>query len=428
MLDIKLVREQPDLVKRAIDNKRLGHVDVDRVLELDQARRDLLQKTEGLRARRNALSSSIPKASAEDRPKFIAEVKAIKADLVKDEAKLEVTASELGELMLLLPQIPGDDVPVGKDEDDNVELRKIGAPRVFDFKPRDHEELGSLLDIIDKKRAVRFAGGRSYLLKGAGAMLELAVMRLALDVVVERGFQPVLGPLMVNSMALEGTGFFPHGKEDVYHLEKDDKWLIGTSEVHLVSIHAGEVLDESELPLRYAGHSACFRREAGSYGRDTKGIYRVHQFSKVEQVIIAPASTEGSLELHQELLANSLEILRRLDLPHRVVAACTGEIGQGKVRMTEIETWMPSRGKYSETHSCSTLHDFQARRMNIRYKDSDGKVRFCHTLNNTAIASPRILIPILETYQNEDGSVNVPEALKPYMYGITRIEPPTKKV
>ena len=268
-----------------------------------------------------------------------------------------------------------------------------------------------------------FAGGRAYILKGAGALLELAAMRLALDIVMERGFTPILGPLMVNAMALEGTGFFPGGMEDTYHLERDDKWLIGTSEVHLVAMHADEILEEDQLPLLYTGYSPCFRREAGSYGRDTRGIYRVHQFSKVEQVVICKDDPAQSAELHHFLLENAERVLKALGLPYRVSNACTGDIGQGKVRMFEVETWMPSRQAYSETHSCSELHDFQARRLGIRYRDADGNIHTCYTLNNTAVASPRILIPILEHYQNQDGSVDIPEALRPYMNGITRIVP-----
>lgn len=423
MLDIKYIREHADTVKAAVVNKALAEVDIDRLLALDSRRRELLQESEGLRAKRNSLSSSIPKLSKDERAEVIQEVRGIKSRLSALEGELGEVKAEYDGLMLLVPMVPADDVPVGKGEEDNVLVRTWGEPREFDFEPRDHEELGELLGIIDKPRAAKFAGGRSYLLKGAGAMLELAVMRLAMDVVVERGFEPVLGPLMVNAVALEGTGFFPLGQEETYHLERDDKWLIGTSEVHLVSIHMDEILDPAQLPILYAGHSACFRREAGSYGRDTRGIYRVHQFSKVEQVVICEADADKSAELHHMMLANSETVLKRLGLPHRVMLGCTAEIGLGKVRMHEVETWMPSRKAYSETHSCSTLHDFQARRMNIRYRDEDGNIKYCYTLNNTAVASPRILIPLLEHYQNADGSVDVPEALQPYMYGITRIEP-----
>jgi len=422
MLDIKTIRDRTADVIRACQTKGYP-VDVDRILELDGRRRELLHASESRRAQRNTLSSQIPKLPNEEKKDAIAKVRGIKAELVEIEKELETVEGEVRGLMLALPQIPADDVPVGKSEEDNVVLRHEGTPRVFDFEPKGHEDLGELLQIIDKGRAAKFAGGRSYILRGGGAMLELAVMRLALDIVMERGFTPILGPLMVNAMALEGTGFFPGGMEDTYHLERDDKWLVGTSEVHLVAMHANEILEADQLPLLYTGYSPCFRREAGSYGRDTRGVYRVHQFSKVEQVVICRDDPEKSAEMHHFLLSNSERVLQALELPYRVSNACTGDIGQGKVRMFEVETWMPSRKMYSETHSCSELYGFQARRMGIRYRDEDGKIHTCYTLNNTAVASPRILIPILERYQNEDGSVDIPKALLPYMNGVTRLLP-----
>jgi seryl-tRNA synthetase len=422
MLDIKTIRSQTEDVKRAVQVKG-SDVDIDRLLAVDSRRRQLTQESEQFRARRNELSKQIPKLSNEERLGVIAEVKGLKTQLAALEEELGGVQTEYRALMLDVPQIPHPDAPVGVTEDDNVVLRHWGTPREFDFEPRSHEVLGELLGIIDKPRAAKFAGGRSYLLRGPGALLELAVLRLALDIVMARGFTPILGPLMVNEAALMGTGFFPHGKEEVYHLEKDDKWLIGTSEVHLVAMHMDEVLSREELPLLYTGYSPCFRREAGSYGRDTRGVYRVHQFSKVEQVVICRADEEENTRLHDFLVENAERVLQALELPHRVAAACTGEMGQGKYKMYEVETWMPSRAKYSETHSCSSLKDFQARRLNIRYKDEDGKTQVAWTLNNTAVASPRILIPLLETHQNEDGSVELPKALHPYMNGLTRIEP-----
>ena len=422
MLDIKVIRTRTEDVKRAVQVKGCD-VDIDRILELDGQRRELTHESEQLRARRNSLSKDIPKLSKEERPGAIAEVKDIKERLSTMEADLSTVQEEYDALMLLVPIIPHKDSPIGMREEDNVVLRTWGTPREFDFEPRDHEDLGRLLNIIDKARAIAFAGGRSYILRGAGAMLDLAVMRLALDIVIERGFTPILGPLMVNEVALVGTGFFPHGKEDVYHLEKDDKWLIGTSEVQLVAMHMNETFEEAQLPLLYTGYSPCFRREAGSHGRDTRGVFRVHQFNKVEQVIICAADEEENDRHHDFLVENAERVLRALELPHRVSAACTGEMGQGKYKMYEVETWMPSRNAYSETHSCSSLQDFQARRLNIKYKDEDGKTHVAWTLNNTAAASPRILIPLLETHQNADGSVDLPEALHKYMYGITRLEP-----
>ena len=424
MMDINYVRENAEKVKKAARDKGFD-VDIDRLLELDAQRRDLLQKTEAIRARRNEVADEIPKASNDERPALIEEGRELKQDLATLEEDLGDVQEEYREVLLMVPNIPLEEVPVGDDEDDNHVVRHVGEPRDFDFEPRSHEELGELLGILDKERAIRMAGSRSYALKGAGALLEFAVMRLALDIMVERDFTPVVGPLMVNREAMVGTGFFPYGEDDTYHLENDDKYLVGTSEVFLVSLHRQEILERDSLPRRYAGYSPCFRREAGSAGRDVRGVYRVHQFTKVEQVVICEADPEKSRELHELLLGNAEELMKRLELPYRVAVACTGETGLGQVLKNEIETWMPSRQKYSETHSCSSLYDYQARRSGIRYRDDNGETVHCYTLNNTMAASPRLLIPILEHYQNEDGSVTVPEALQPYMYGIEVIEPAT---
>ncbi|AWV89145.1 serine--tRNA ligase [Bradymonas sediminis] len=425
MLDINFIRENADKVQKGAQDKCFD-VDIPRLLELDDRRRELIQENEAVRARRNEVASAIPKASNEERPALIAEGRELKDRLQELDETLNAVKEEYDKKLLLIPNVALDEVPIGKTDDDNVELRKYLEPTQFDFEPRDHEELGELLDIIDKKRAIKFAGARSYLLKGAGAMLEMAVMRLAMDLMVEAGFTPVIGPVMVNESAMTGSGFFPYGREDTYHLERDDKWLVGTSEVYLVNVHADEILELSDLPKLYSGYSPCFRREAGSAGADTRGIYRVHQFTKVEQVAIIPADKEKSREVHDMLMGNSERLMQMLELPHRVAAACTGEIGLGQVLKHELETWMPSRNRYSETHSCSSLYDYQARRAGIRYRDEDGTIKYAYTLNNTLAASPRILIPILENYQNEDGSVRIPKALQPYMYGMEVIEVPKK--
>jgi seryl-tRNA synthetase len=422
MLDINYIRDNAEAVKEGAKNKGFD-VDVDRLLELDDKRRELIQENEAVRQRRNEVASAIPRASNEERPELIEEGKELKEKLQTLDDDLNAVKEDYEKLLLMVPNVPLPEVPVGETDEDNVELRSYGEPTEFDFEPRDHEELGELLDIIDKERAIKFAGSRAYLLKGAGALLEMAVMRLAMDIMVEQGFEPVLGPVMVNEGAMTGTGFFPYGREDTYHLERDDKWLVGTSEVYLVSIHQDEILDLEDLPKLYTGYSPCFRREAGSAGADTRGVYRVHQFTKVEQVAIIPADKEKSREVHDMLMSNSEKLMQALDLPYRVAAACTGEIGLGQVLKHELETWMPSRNSYSETHSCSSLYDYQARRSGIRYRDEDGNIQYAYTLNNTLAASPRILIPILENYQREDGSVKVPEVLVPYMHGITRIEP-----
>ncbi len=294
-------------------------------------------------------------------------------------------------------------------------LRKklgIKSGTALDFR----EENGRLV-------AVKIAGARMYLLKNEGAMLEFALFRFVMDHLVSKGFMPFIVPQLVRREAMVGTGFFPLGEEDTFAIEKDQLFLIGTSEVPLVSYHMDEILNEKDLPKHYCGYSSCFRREAGSYGRDTRGFYRLHQFNKVEQVVICVNDPEVSRKEHDLILGNSEEIMQALGLPHRVALACGAEIGQGQVLKHEIETWMPSRGKYSETHSCSSLHEFQARRCRIRWRGKDKKTQYCHTLNNTAAASPRILIPILENFQEADGSVTIPEVLRPYMNGMERIEP-----
>lgn len=425
MLDINFIRENAEKVQKGAQEKCFD-VDIPHLIELDDRRRELILENETVRARRNEVASEIPKAANDARPTLIAEGRELKERLTELDESLKAVKAEYEKLLLMVPNVPLDEVPLGKTDEDNVELRTYGEPTQFDFEPRDHEEIGEILDIIDKKRAIKFAGARSYLLKGAGAMLEMAVMRLAMDLMYEAGFTPVVGPVMVNESAMTGSGFFPYGREDTYHLERDDKWLVGTSEVYLVSIHSDEILDFDELPKFYSGYSPCFRREAGSAGADTRGIYRVHQFTKVEQVAIIPADKEKSREVHDMLMANSEKLMQMLDLPHRVAAACSGEIGLGQVLKHELETWMPSRNRYSETHSCSSLYDYQARRSGIRYRDENGDIQYAYTLNNTLAASPRILIPILENYQNEDGSVRVPKALQPYMYGMEVIEVPKK--
>lgn len=313
-------------------------------------------------------------------------------------------------------------VPVGKDDGENVELKVVGTPTEFDFEPKDHVELGLALGIVDFARASKLAGSQTYILKGAGALLELAVLRFALDQVVGRGFTPMIVPTMVKYEPLFGTAYFPGGEDQTYEIPQDNLYLTGTSEVPVTAFHSGELLEESQLPIRYAGWSTCYRREAGAAGRDTKGLYRIHQFNKVEQVIICKNDVEESIEHHEFIRNNAEDILQAMEIPYRVVDVCTGDLGVGQVRKFDIEAWMPSRG-WGETHSASRFHDYQSRRMDLRYRGEDGKVHFCHTLNNTAIATPRVLIAILENNQRADGSVKIPEVLVPYMGGLTEIIP-----
>ena len=422
MLDIAFIRNNPEVIKDGIRKKRMK-MDIDELLAVDEEVRSLRAEVENLRADRNRISKEVPKLQGEDKEQAIAQVKNIRDGLGQMEPKLREVESRFEDLMLMVPNPPLPEVPDGDSDDDNVEVRSFGQPPTFDFPLKDHLELAESLDIVDMPRAVKFAGARMYCLKNEGAMLEFALFKFALDHLYSKGFMPMIVPQLVRREAMIGTGFFPLGEEDTFFVEKDDLYLIGTSEVPLVSYHMDEILNEKDLPKHYCGYSTCFRREAGSYGRDTRGFYRLHQFNKVEQVIICVNDPEVSKAEHQILLNNSEEMMRALGLPHRVALACGAEIGQGQVLKHEIETWMPSRNKYSETHSCSSLHEFQARRLKIRWRGKDNKTQFCHTLNNTAIASPRILIPILENFQNADGSVTIPEVLRPLMGGMERIEP-----
>jgi seryl-tRNA synthetase len=339
------------------------------------------------------------------------------------DTELTAVEEESHGCLLRIPNIAAADVPEGASEADNVELRRVGEPPRFDFEWKDHIQLGADLDLVDIGRAAKLAGSRTYILKNDGALLELAVLRYALDKLLARGFEPMIVPTLVRRRPLEGTAYFPGGEEQTYACERDELFLVGTSEVPVTSYHCDEILAHEELPRLYAGYSTCYRREAGAAGRDTKGLYRIHQFNKVEQVVVCANDEEESKRHHQAILANAEEILQDLELPYRVVNVCGGDLGAGQVQKFDIETWMPSREGYGETHSASRFHDYQARRLNLRYRDAEGKVHFCHTLNNTAIASPRILIALLEVHQQADGSVRIPECLRPYMGGRAAIEP-----
>jgi seryl-tRNA synthetase len=422
MLDIAFIRQNPDAVRKAIADKRC-ELNLDELLDADRGRREHLAQIESKRGRKNEIAALIPKASKDDRPKLIEEGKKVKEELDTLEPALQAAIARFDDLMLRVPSLPRPEVPIGKGEEDNVEVRRIGTPRQFAFTPKDHVELMTQLRMVNWDGPRRFAGGRSYALTGLGALLEMAVSRLAIDTLVERGLTPVLPPVLVRENALVGTGFFPLSKEEAYALPNDELFLVGTSEVSLVSLHAGETLDPTLLPIRYAGLSSCFRREAGAHGKDTRGLYRVHQFTKVEQVVFCVPDEEVAEREHQALLGNAEAILAKLEIPYRVALACTGEIGLGQTKKHEVESWMPSRNAYSETHSCSTLGDFQARRSNVRVRLADGSLGYPFTLNNTAIASPRILIPLLENHQNEDGSITLPKALVPYMNGREVLRP-----
>ncbi|HSQ66888.1 MAG TPA: serine--tRNA ligase [Polyangiaceae bacterium] len=426
MLDIAYIRQNPDAVRAAIKNKRFD-LDLDELFEADRVRRETIAKLEARRQRKNEVAQAIPKASKEDRPKLIEEGRVVKAELEKLEPMLAEVQKRFDDLMLRVPSVPRPEVPVGKGEEDNVEVRRVGEVRKFAFQPKDHVELMTTLGFVNWDGPRKFVGARAYALTGLGALLELAVTRLTVDVLMERGFTLVIPPVMVLERAMQGTGYFPIGRDQAYSMPEDGLFLVGTSEVALVSMHCDDILDAAQLPIRYAGISQCFRREAGAHGKDTRGLYRVHQFTKVEQVVFCTPDEEVAEKEHYALLGNAEAVLQKLEIPYRVALACTGEIGLGQTRKHEVESWMPSRSAFSETHSCSTLGDFQARRSNIRMRQADGSLAFPFTLNNTAIASPRILIPLLENHQNEDGSITLPKALVPYMNGMTRLEPGWKK-
>ncbi|OIB04037.1 serine--tRNA ligase [Paenibacillus sp. LC231] len=433
MLDMKWIRESTENqeeLQRVADQKGIA-LSVAELVRLDDQRRTLLLTVEGLRQRRNAISQEIStlvrQGKQEEAERTKQQVKDINMELDEQEALYRKVDADYAQLLILVPNIVSPDTPVGASDEDNVEIRRVGEPPVFDYEYRDHVTLGEQHRMIDIPRGVKTAGTRSYYLTGIGAMLHRAVQQLAVDMLVAKGFTLMDVPLTVRTEAMENTAFFPLGQDQAFQITEQDKWLVGTSEVPLVSFYGGEVVDVAQ-PIRLAAASLCFRSEVGSGGRDVHGLYRVHQFAKVEQVVLCEASAETSEQLLQEITANAEELLQKLELPYRVVAVCTGDMSQKTYKQYDIETWMPSRGAYGETHSSSNLLDFQARRSNIRYRDAEGKLRYCHTLNNTAVASPRILIPLLENHQRADGSILLPKALRPYMNGMERIEPPADAV
>lgn len=424
MLDIKFIEENKELVKQGVLKKNFN-VDIDKILELNETRKSLIQETEKIKSIKNAVSKEIPKLSKEEKSEKLAQMQKLTEKEKEIDDKLNIIKQEINQLLLTVPNPPDESVPVGKDDSENVEVERIGKiKKKEEFESfKDHIELGLILDIIEFNRAAKIAGSRTYFLKNEGVLLQMAIMRFALDTLVAKGFVPFYPPFLVKDIAMTGTGYFPLGKEQSYAAEKDELYLIGTSEVPLVSYHYDEILDESILPIRYAGYSSCFRREAGTYGKDTKGLYRIHQFEKIEQVIICKNNKEESDYFHNYILQNSKEVVEKLGLPYRVVNVCTGDLGLGQVKKNDIECWMPSRDNYGETHSCSSFYDFQSRRSKIRVKSKDGSTYYPFTLNNTLIASPRILIPILEMNQLPDGSVKIPEVLVPYMNGMNVIRP-----
>jgi seryl-tRNA synthetase len=416
MLDLKLIRENSDALKEAVKVKGEA-LDVDALLALDSQVTKLKTEAQELQTERNSHSKKIPKASSEERPKLIEIGKAIGAKLDALKPALAAKENELLQLMYLVPSIPSPHAPIGSSEEENLEVKLHGEKPNFTFKPLDHVEILEKNKWAEFEKIAKVAGSRSYSLRNDMVLLEMALHRLALEKLKAKGFTLVSTPSFSREEALIGTGHFPQGRDQVYHLPEDDLYLSGTAEVQLNSLHGGDMLNEDQLPILYAGYSPCFRREAGSYGRDVRGLIRVHQFMKVEQYIICKNDPEESMKWHKALLETSEEIVKELELPYRIVECCTGDMGTGKVRMYDIECWVPSEEKYRETHSCSELHDWQSRRTNTRYRDKDGKAQYVFTLNNTAIATPRIMVSFLECHQQEDGSIHVPEKLRPFMNG-----------
>ena len=416
MLSLAFIRDDPDIVRKAIADKNVA-LDLDALLALDADVRALKTRVDGLRAERNAISDGFKSASPEDRPALGAKAKAVGAEIGAAEAALGEKQAALDALLLRVPNIPWEGAPVGPDESANIVVRKIGTVPIFGFEPLDHVALVEKNDWAELARITQVAGSRQYCLKGRLALLEQALMFWAQQRLAADGFTLMTVPALARPQAFVATGHFPGHEDEAYHIPADELYLAGTGEIALTSLHSGEILEAAQLPILYAGYSPCFRREAGSAGRDVRGLLRVHQFYKLEQYVICRDDDEESARWHQRLLANAEEMLKALEIPYQVVETATGDMGAGKFRMNDLESWVPSLGKYRETHSCSTLHDWQARRANLRWRDEERKVRFVHTLNNTALASPRILVPLLENHQTEDGRVRLPAPLRALMGG-----------
>ncbi len=412
MLDIKFIRDNSEIIKLAATKKRLKF-DVDELIKIDTERVDIMKRAEDLRAKQNAAGESMQRVVGTEREQLLNSLKTVKEDLKKVEDELEPVMKKWRELMLQVPNIPDMSVPDGQSDEDNQEIRKVGEPRNFDFTPLDHIQIMEQNDMVDFERGTKTSGFRGYFLKNDGALLEMAVWQYVMQKWSKKDFTPMIVPSMVKRETLLGSGYLPQGEDDLY--KDGDDYLSGTGEVATMYYHSGEVMDKSELPKKFLAFSTCFRKEAGSHGKDVKGLVRVHEFYKLEQVILCEASHETSVIHHEELLRNAEEMMEELGIPYHTVVNCGADLGLGQVKKYDIEAWMPSQNKYRETHSCSYFHDFQTRRLNIRYKDADGKVRFAHSLNNTAAATPRLITAIIENYQNADGTVTVPEVLIPYV-------------
>ncbi len=417
MLDIKFIRDNKDLIKEAARKKHVSF-DVDELIAVDDKRREILASVEAKRAAQNEYNDKITKATPEERAKFIEEMKELKGTMQDEEETLKDVMKSWQILMVQVPNVPDISVPEGDSDADNREVRTWGDIPKFDFTPKDHIELMEGLDMIDLDRGTKVAGFRGYFLKNDGALLEFALWQFILEHFSQKGFTPMIVPSLVKREAMLGTGYLPQGEEDLYKTQDGD-YLAGTGEAATMSYYMDEVIDAHRFPIKMLAFSPCFRREAGSHGKDVKGLYRVHEFFKFEQVVLCEANHETSVALHEEITRNAEEMLEALELPYHVVVNCGGDLGLGQVKKYDIEVWRPGhgggKGSYGETHSASYFHDFQTRRLNIRYKDADGKMKFAHSLNNTAFAFPRILISLIENNQQADGSILIPKVLQKYM-------------
>ncbi|MFM8943790.1 MAG: serine--tRNA ligase [Actinomycetota bacterium] len=412
MLDVKAMREDPTPFRRGLARRNLADA-VDRILAADERRRSLTQRVEDLRARQNRAGKEIGKASGADRDRLIAEVAEVSKDLGGLEPELEAAEADLTRLLAETPNLPHDSAPDGVTDDDAVEVRRVGEPRAFDFEPRDHAAIAEALGILDTARGARTSGSRFVYLLGDLVFVELALVRYALDVLAAEGFTPVVPPVLVREEAMYGTGFLPTDEANLYVTSEDNLYLTGTSEVALAALRLGEIVDEADLPQRFAGFSTCFRREAGSYGKDLGGMFRVHQFDKVE--MFAFARPEDSWDEHERLVAIEERIVGGLELPYRVVNVAAGDLGGSAAKKYDLEAWLPGQQRYREVTSCSNCTDYQARRLQARVRRTGGSVEPLHTLNGTATAVGRTIIAIIENHQRADGTVALPAALHPYL-------------
>ena len=421
MLDIKFIRENSDLIKQAVIKKH-HKFDVDELVNLDTKRLEVLKAVEEFRAEQNWASENIIKAGDKEKAELITSMKRVKESLKKKEEELEEIMKTWRTLMLAVPNIPDMSVPEGNDDNGNIEVKKWGEVPKFDFEPLDHIALMEAHNMVDFERGTKTAGFRGYFLKNDAAILSIAIWQYVMQRWQKKDFEAMLVPSLVRREALLGTGYLPQGEEDLYKDEND--YFAGTGEVAGMYFHSDEVFEEKNLPKKYIVWSPCFRKEAGSYGKDVKGLVRVHEFYKCEQIILCEANHETSVSFHEEITRNAEEMMEELGLSYHTVANCGGDLGLGQVKKYDIEVWMPSQQKYRETHSASYFHDFQTRRLNIRYKDKEGKLRYTHSLNNTAAATPRLITAIIENYQQADGTIRVPEILIPFMGGKTVIGEP----